>query len=76
MRTTAFYRPCAVLAKAALISDSRRCFDGVVVESDHGTVILSGVVSEIGMIGEALALAVEATGVLVINHIVVWSSLH
>jgi hypothetical protein len=70
MRTTSFYRPCAVLAKAALISDSRGCFDDIVVENDHGTVVLSGNLPEEELIRDAGALATEATGVLVVNHIV------
>ncbi len=76
MTTTSLYRPCALLAKAALIGDSRRCFDGVVVENDHGTVILSGAVSESQMVSQAGVLAIAATGVLVINHIVVSNARH
>ncbi len=71
MRSTSLYRPCAVLVKAALISDQRRCFSGVVVENDHGMVILSGIVDEPDLVREAGAVAEEASGRLVVNHVVV-----
>jgi osmotically-inducible protein OsmY len=70
MRSTSFYRPCAVVAKAALLGYSRHCFDDIVVENDHGNVVLSGRLPEEELIHEAGTLAAEATGVLVVNHIV------
>ena len=76
MRTTSFYRPCAVLVKAALIANSRRCFDDIVVENNHGMVVLSGAVGEPELVREAGALAEQASGQLVVNRIVVSSAHH
>jgi hypothetical protein len=71
MRSTTFYRPCALLVKAALIADARHCFDEIVVENDHGTVVLSGVLPEIGLAFDAGEIAAGAAGNLVVNNIVV-----
>ena len=71
MTSTTFFRPCAVIAKAALIGDSRHRFDGIVVENDHGAVVLSGVVERRQFARDAADLAAKAAGVLVLNRIVV-----
>jgi osmotically-inducible protein OsmY len=71
MTTTTFYRPCAVLAKAALLGDARHRFHGIVVENDHGTVVLSGVVERVQFARDAGDLAANAAGALVLNRIVV-----
>jgi osmotically-inducible protein OsmY len=71
MRTPSFYRPYALLVKAALISDSRHCFDDIVVENDRGTVVLSGALPESRLAREAVSLAAQASGVFVVDHILV-----
>ena len=76
MRSTSFYRPCALVVKAALLANGHGCFDGIVVENDHGTVILSGVLPELGLAYEAGTIAEEASGNLVINNIVVAPTAH
>lgn len=76
MRSTSFYRPCAVTVKAALMAESRREFDAVVVENDHGMVVLSGALPSEQLVREAGALAEVASGALVINHIIVSTSCH
>ena len=71
MRSILSYRPCAVLAKAALIGDLRHCFDGIVVEHDHEAIVLSGALPEARLAREAGNLAADASGIPVLNHIVV-----
>lgn len=71
MTTPTFYRPCALLAKAALIGDAGRRFDGVIVENDHGTIVLSGVVKQAQMVRDAGQLAERAGGALVLNRVLV-----
>ena len=71
MRSTTFYRPCATLVKAALIADGRGRFDEIVVENDHGTVILSGALPEEYLAREAGEIASGAADSLVVNNIVI-----
>jgi osmotically-inducible protein OsmY len=71
MSTPTFYRPCALLAKAALVGDAGRRFDNVVVENDHGTVVLSGIVASEQSVSEAEDLAANASGTLVLNRVIV-----
>lgn len=71
MTSTTFYRPCAVLAKAALVGDAHHRFDRIIVENDHGTVVLSGVVAQERLVREAGNLAAAAAGGLVLNRVVV-----
>lgn len=76
MRSTSFYRPYALLAKAALVADSRHRFGGIVVENDRGRLVLRGTLPETRLAHEAATLAAEASGVFVVNHIVVPGSRH
>lgn len=76
MQSTTFYRPFALLAKAALLADSRHCFSDIVVENDHGILVLSGMLPETRLSREAATLAAMASGVAVLNHIVVPGSGH
>jgi hypothetical protein len=71
MTSTTFYRPCALLAKTALIGDGDRRFNNIIVENDHGTVVLSGIVAKAQSVIEAGNLAANAAGTLVLNRIVV-----
>jgi hypothetical protein len=68
-----FYRPFAVLAKAALLGDMRKCFSNVVVENGRGAVILRGKLPDAQLACQAVSLAARATGAIVINHIQVAS---
>jgi osmotically-inducible protein OsmY len=76
MSTTSFYRPCAVVVKAALLADSQRRFGDIVVENDHGAVILRGALSEEQHARDAGDLATDAGGGLVVNYIVVSAAEH
>jgi len=69
--TPTFYRPCALLAKAALVGAAGRRFENVVVENDHGTVVLSGIVARAQLVSEAEDLAANAAGTLVLNRVIV-----
>jgi osmotically-inducible protein OsmY len=71
MNSTTFYRPCALLAKAALVGDADRRFDNIVVENDHGMVVLSGIVARAHLVSEAEDLAADAAGTLVLNRVIV-----
>jgi osmotically-inducible protein OsmY len=71
MSSSTFYRPCALLAKAALVGDAGHRFDNVIVENDHGTVVLSGIVASEQSVSEAEDLAANATGTLVLNRVIV-----
>jgi len=71
MKSTTFFRPIALIAKAALLGDARHRFDAIVVENNHGAVVLSGVVERVQFARDAGDLAARAAGVLVLNRIVV-----
>ncbi len=73
MMIASFYRPFAVLARAALLGDMRKCFGNVVVENGRGTVILRGKLPDQQLARQAASLAARATGAIVINHIQVAS---
>jgi osmotically-inducible protein OsmY len=73
MISALFYRPLAVLAKAALVGDARKRFGNVVVENGHGTVVLRGSVSDLRSASEAHQIAANATGSFVVNQLQVMS---
>ena len=65
------YRPFAVFAKSALVADARHRFTNIVVEKDHGIVVLKGELSDARLAREAGELAAAASGTPVFNRIVV-----
>jgi osmotically-inducible protein OsmY len=64
------------VVKAALLADSRRRFEDIVVENDHGSVILRGALSDEQQARDAGDVANGASGGLVVNYIVVSAAQH